>query len=56
MTERLGEKYQVDELAGKYDFTGATPMTVPEALAIKRELEMIDKLLKQIEEAERAFA
>ena len=49
--ERLGEKYQVDELASKYEFTGRTPMTVPEALAIKEELETIDKLLKQLEEA-----
>ena len=47
----LGEKYQVDELAGKYEFTGRKRMTIPEALAIKEELEEIDKLLKQIEEA-----
>lgn len=51
LTERLGEKYQVDELAAKYEFTGRTPMTVPEALAIKEELETINKLLKQLEEA-----
>jgi uncharacterized protein with von Willebrand factor type A (vWA) domain len=51
LSERLGEKYQVDELASKYDFTGATPMTVPQALAIKEELEAIDKLLQQLEEA-----
>ncbi len=51
LTERLGEKYQVDELASKYDFTGQTPMTVPQALEIKKELEAIDKLLKQLEEA-----
>jgi uncharacterized protein with von Willebrand factor type A (vWA) domain len=51
LTERLGEKYQVDELASKYQFTGRTPMTVPEALAIKEELETIDRLLKQLEEA-----
>ena len=51
LSERLGEKYQIDELAGKYDFTGQKSMTVPEALEIKRELEMIDKLLKQLEEA-----
>ena len=49
--ERLGEKYQVDELAAKYEFTGRTPMTVPEALEIKQELETIDRLLKQLEEA-----
>lgn len=47
----LGEKYQVDELAAKYEFTGQQKMTVPEALDIKEELEAIDKLLKQLEEA-----
>lgn len=51
LVARLGEKYQVDELAGKYPFTGRTPMTVPEALEIKEELETIDKLLKQLAEA-----
>jgi uncharacterized protein with von Willebrand factor type A (vWA) domain len=47
----LGDKYQVDELASKYEFTGRTPMTVPVALAVKEELETIDRLLKQLEEA-----
>src|SRR6202043_1624167 len=51
LVERLGEKYQVDELASKYEFTGRTPMTVPQALEVKEELETIDKLLKQLEEA-----
>src|SRR5207302_4928970 len=51
LVERLGEKYQIDELAAKYDFTGRTAMTIPEALEIKEELETIDKLLKQLEEA-----
>jgi uncharacterized protein with von Willebrand factor type A (vWA) domain len=51
LAERLGEKYQIDELAAKYDFIGRTPMTVPEALEIKKELEAIDRLLKQLEEA-----
>jgi uncharacterized protein with von Willebrand factor type A (vWA) domain len=51
LVERLGEKYQVDELAAKYEFTGRTPMNVPKALEVKAELEMIDKLLKQLEEA-----
>jgi uncharacterized protein with von Willebrand factor type A (vWA) domain len=50
---RLGEKYQVDELAGKYAFTGTTPMSIPQALEIKEELETIDRLLKQLEEAAR---
>jgi uncharacterized protein with von Willebrand factor type A (vWA) domain len=51
LTERLGEKYQVEELIAKYEFTGRTPMNVHEALDIKAELETIDKLLKQLEEA-----
>ena len=51
LVDRLGDKYEVDELAGKYDFTGRTPMTVPQAIEIKEELETIDRLLKQLEEA-----
>jgi uncharacterized protein with von Willebrand factor type A (vWA) domain len=49
--ERLGDKYEVDTLAAKYEFTGHEAMTVPQALAIKEELEKIDELLKQLEEA-----
>jgi uncharacterized protein with von Willebrand factor type A (vWA) domain len=49
--DRLGDKYQVDELDAKYDFVGKTGMTIPEAIAIKEELEKIDELLKQLEEA-----
>lgn len=51
LIQRLGEKYQVDELAAKYHFTGTEPLTVPEALKIKEELEKIDELLKQLERA-----
>src|SRR3954454_17560177 len=47
----LGNKYQVDELAAKYKFTGRTQLTIEEALAVKEELEKIDELLKQLEEA-----
>ena len=48
---RLGDKYQVDELDAKYVFTGDESMTVPQAIEIKEELEKIDELLKQLEEA-----
>ncbi len=51
LVARLGEKYQIDELASKYEFTGRTPLTVEQALEIKEELETIDRLLKQLEEA-----
>jgi Mg-chelatase subunit ChlD len=49
----LGEKYLVDELAGKYEFTGRQTMDVPRALEVKEELEAIDRLLKQLEEAKK---
>lgn len=51
LVDRLGEKYQIDELAAKYEFTGRTVLTIPRALEIKEELEMIDRLLRQLEEA-----
>ena len=51
LIERLGDKYEVDELAARYHFTGRTPMSVPKALEIKQELETIDRLLKQLREA-----
>jgi uncharacterized protein with von Willebrand factor type A (vWA) domain len=51
LVERLGEKYQVDELIAKYTFTGRTEMSVPKAIEVKEELEKIDELLKQLEEA-----
>ncbi|NBO91682.1 MAG: hypothetical protein EBV06_05120 [Planctomycetia bacterium] len=51
LIEILGEKYQIDQLAAKYSFTGREGMTIPQALEIKKELEAIDKLLEQIKEA-----
>jgi uncharacterized protein with von Willebrand factor type A (vWA) domain len=51
LIRRLGEKYEVDELASKYEFTGRQGMTVPEALEVKEELEAIDRLLEQLKEA-----
>ncbi|HMO12660.1 MAG TPA: VWA domain-containing protein [Pirellulaceae bacterium] len=52
LMEHLGNKYQIDELASKYEFTGPEPMTIELALQIKEELEKIDELLKQLDEAE----
>ena len=49
--EHLGNKYQIDELDAKYAFIGNEGMTIPQALAIKEELENIDDLLKQLDEA-----
>ena len=52
LIERLGEKYEVDELASKYNFTGRTELSVPEALVVKEELESIDRLLEQLRKAQ----
>src|SRR5260370_27364784 len=35
LTQQLGEKYQIDELAAKYAFTGQQSKTVPEAPRIQ---------------------
>jgi uncharacterized protein with von Willebrand factor type A (vWA) domain len=53
VVDRLGDKYQVDELAAKYEFTGREKMDIPKALEVKHELEEIDRLLKQIEQAKK---
>jgi uncharacterized protein with von Willebrand factor type A (vWA) domain len=51
LIDRLGEVYEIDELAAKWTFTGREKLTVPEALEVKRRLEEIDELLKQLEAA-----
>lgn len=51
LVQQIGEKYQVDELAAKYAFTGRQSLTIVQAIAIKEELEKIDELLKQLDEA-----
>jgi uncharacterized protein with von Willebrand factor type A (vWA) domain len=51
LIERLGEVYQVDELAAKWTFTGREKLTVEEALAVKEQLEEIEALLRALEEA-----
>ncbi|BBO35096.1 VWA domain-containing protein [Lacipirellula parvula] len=51
LIETLGDKYLVEQLAAKYDFTGRESLSVPQALQVKEELEKIDDLIKQLEEA-----
>jgi uncharacterized protein with von Willebrand factor type A (vWA) domain len=51
LMEVLGEKYQIDHLASHYDFTGQKKLTIPEAIEILEELQKIDELLKQLEDA-----
>jgi len=51
LIETLGDKYQIEQLAAEYSFTGREAMSVPQALEIKEELERIDELIRQLEEA-----
>ena len=51
INHHLGHKYQIEELAAKYVFSGKQAMTIEEALKIKDELESIDRLIEQLKEA-----
>ena len=51
VSARMTEKHHIEELDSKYEFTGNESMSVPKALEIKEELEKIDELLRQLEEA-----
>ena len=49
----MQDKHAIEEMASNYEFTGNESMSVPKALEVKEELEKIDELLKQLEEAEK---
>lgn len=51
ITTALGDKYQLDQLAGKYSFSGREKTDVERAIELKEELETIDRLLAQLKEA-----
>lgn len=51
--DRLGARYEVEELGAKYPFTGREALTVEEALEVKAALETIDKLLEQLRQAKK---
>ncbi len=49
--QRMEDKHNIEELGSKYDFTGSESMSITTALEVKEELEKIDELLKQIDQA-----
>lgn len=49
--QRMSDKHNIEELGSKYEFVGHESMSIPKALEIKEELEKIDELLKQLEDA-----
>ncbi|MFG0260910.1 MAG: hypothetical protein ACF788_00760 [Novipirellula sp. JB048] len=54
VTQRMSDKHQIEELDSNYHFHGLESMSIDKALEIKEELEKIDELLKQLEEAEKS--
>lgn len=51
LMQKLADKYVIDELRSKHLFSGREPLTIVEALDIKEELDKIDELISQLEEA-----
>jgi uncharacterized protein with von Willebrand factor type A (vWA) domain len=51
LIEAMGTRLEVEQLVGGYAFTGREPLTPPQAVEIKEELETIDRLLEQLREA-----
>ncbi len=49
--ESLGNKYEIEELAARYEFSGQQRLSIEQALEVKHELDKIEELLKQLEEA-----
>lgn len=51
LTQHLNNRDEIEELASKYPFSGRHPLDVPEALEVKEELDHIERLLQQLEQA-----
>ncbi len=53
LIQQLGHKYEIEDLAAKYAFTGRQTMSIDKAIEIKEELETLDRLIEQLKEAAR---
>ena len=51
LMESLATVYEVDELAARWTFSGRERLEVEQAIEVKHELEQIEDLLRQLEEA-----
>ncbi|MEQ8850219.1 MAG: hypothetical protein RIB32_00385 [Phycisphaerales bacterium] len=51
LIDALGASMEIERLDADYTFTGREPLGVEDALAVKEELETIDRLLEQLREA-----
>ncbi|MEZ6125326.1 MAG: VWA domain-containing protein [Planctomycetaceae bacterium] len=51
LMQTLGEKYQIDHLATSWEFSGRQKLSIPEAIDVLNELQKIEELLKQLQDA-----
>jgi uncharacterized protein with von Willebrand factor type A (vWA) domain len=51
LIDRLGDLYRVEEMAAKWSFSGREVLAVPQALEVREQLEEIERLLRQLDEA-----
>ena len=49
--EAMNKKHQIEQLGCDYEFTGRESLKIDQAIEVKEELEKIDELLKQLDEA-----
>lgn len=53
LMEAMGAKYEIDEMAGRYEFHGQERLSIPQAIEIGEELAEIDRLIEQLEQAKK---
>ncbi len=51
--DRLGDRFEIEHMDARWDFTGRQEMSVEEAIELKAQLETIEDLLKQLREAQK---
>jgi len=49
--ESMNQKHLIEQLSSDYEFTGRESLKIDQAIEVKEELEKIDELLKQLDEA-----
>lgn len=54
MLQHIATRYEVEQLHARWEFTGKTPLTPESAIEVKEELETIERLLKQLDEARKS--
>lgn len=53
LIDALGERLEVEQLDARWEFTGREALSVGDAIAVKEELEEIERLLEQLRQAQR---